>query len=62
VDLKKAKELNIRVVRVPAYSPQAVAEMAISLLCAFNRKLHKAYARTKEYNFGLEGLMGCDLY
>ena len=62
VDLKKAKELGIRTVRVPAYSPQAVAEMAISLLCTFNRKIHKSYARTKEYNFTLEGLIGCDLY
>ncbi len=52
---------KIKVVRVPAYSPYAVAEYTMGLLLTINRKLHKAYNRTREYNFSLNGLMGFDL-
>lgn len=53
---------RIHVVRVPAYSPHAVAEHAVALLLALNRKIHKAYIRTREGNFSLSGLVGFDLY
>lgn len=53
---------RLHVVRVPAYSPHAVAEHAIALLLSLNRKIHKAYARTREGNFTLSGLEGFDLY
>lgn len=56
-----AVEDRLKVVRVPAYSPYAVAEHAITLMMALNRKIHKAYARTKEVNFSLNGLMGFDM-
>lgn len=57
------KELgNLRVARVPAYSPYAVAEHAMGMLLALNRKIHKAYNRTREYNFSLNGLTGVDLH
>jgi len=62
VDLAQAKTLDLTIVRVPAYSPQAVAEHALALILALNRKLHKAYNRTREGNFSLEGLMGFDVY
>ncbi len=62
VDLKAAKELGIPVVRVPQYSPYAVAEHAISLLCTVNRKIHHAYNRVREMNFDISGLLGFDLY
>eukprot|EP01101_Sappina_pedata_P005593 TRINITY_DN2596_c0_g1_i1.p2 TRINITY_DN2596_c0_g1~~TRINITY_DN2596_c0_g1_i1.p2 ORF type:complete len:540 (+),score=283.04 TRINITY_DN2596_c0_g1_i1:160-1620(+) len=62
VDLEACKENNISVVRVPAYSPHAVAEHAISLIMALNRNIHHAYNRTKERNFALAGLMGFDMY
>jgi D-lactate dehydrogenase len=61
VDFKAAFE-KIHVVRVPAYSPYAVAEHAIALLLTLNRKIHRAYNRTKEHNFSLNGLMGFDLH
>lgn len=61
VDLTAA-EGKVRVVRVPAYSPHAVAEHAMGLLLAVNRKLHKAYGRTREFNFSIAGLTGVDLY
>lgn len=61
VDLSLADQLGIAVVRVPAYSPHAVAEHAVALLLAINRKIHKAYARVRELNFSLEGLMGFDI-
>lgn len=61
VDLEAA-EGRIRVVRVPAYSPHAVAEHAMGLLLAVNRKLHRAYARTRDFNFSIAGLTGIDLY
>ncbi len=61
VDLAVAKELGITVVRVPAYSPYAVAEHTVGLVLTLNRKLHRAYARVREGNFSLEGLLGFDL-
>jgi D-lactate dehydrogenase len=62
VDLKAAKELRIRVCRVPAYSPEAVAEHAVAMLLTLNRKTHKAYNRVREQNFSLNGLMGFNLH
>lgn len=62
VDLKVAAELGIPVVRVPEYSPHAVAEHAVALVLALNRKIHRAHARVREGNFSLDGLVGFDLY
>ena len=62
VDLKAAQEMGIGVARVPAYSPYAVAEHAVGLILALNRKLHRAYNRVCEGNFALEGLLGFDLH
>lgn len=62
VDLKTAAALGIKVVRVPAYSPHAVAEHAITLLLALNRKICKANSRIRDNNFTLNGLEGFDLY
>lgn len=62
VDLAAAKELGLRVVRVPAYSPYAVAEHAVTLILALNRKICRASARTHELNFSLDGLVGFDLH
>lgn len=62
VDLVAAKQLNLPVVRVPSYSPHAVAEHAVALLLALNRKTHKAYDRVKEMNFSLNNLVGFDLH
>ena len=62
VDLQRAAELGIEVVRVPAYSPYAVAEHAVALVLMLNRKLYKAYNRVREDNFSLEGLLGFDLH
>lgn len=62
VDVKKASELGIKVVRVPAYSPHAVAEHAVAMILTLNRKTHKAYNRVREGNFSLERLTGFDLY
>ncbi len=61
VDLSRARERGLKVVRVPAYSPHAVAEFAVTLLFALNRRIHKAYNRVREGNFELAGLMGFDL-
>jgi D-lactate dehydrogenase len=61
VDLPAARELGLTVARVPAYSPQAVAEHTAALILCLNRKIHKAYARVREGNFALEGLLGFDL-
>lgn len=61
VDLESTKKYDIKVVRVPAYSPHAVAEHAVSLILTLNRKTHKAYNRIREMNFSLNGLMGFDL-
>lgn len=60
VDLKAAHG-NIHVVRVPAYSPYAVAEHAVALMLTLNRKTHKAYLRTRESNFSITGLTGFDM-
>ncbi len=62
VDVATAKESGIAVVRVPAYSPHAVAEHAVALILTLNRKTHKAYNRVREGNFSLEKLTGFDLY
>lgn len=61
VDLQAAHELGIAVARVPAYSPNAVAEHTVALILSLNRKIHKAYARVREGNFALDGLLGFDL-
>ena len=62
VDLETAAKVGIEVVRVPAYSPYAVAEHAVALVLALNRKIHRASARVREWNFSLEGLVGFDLH
>ena len=62
VDLDAAKQLGIRVVRVPAYSPEAVAEHAIGMMMTLNRHIHRAYQRTREANFSLEGLIGFNMH
>ncbi len=62
VDINYAKEHDMRVVRVPAYSPYAVAEHAMGMLLTLNRKLYRAYNRIREYNFSLNGLTGFDLH
>lgn len=61
VDLKEAYG-KLHILRVPAYSPYAVAEHAMALLLTLNRKIHKAYNRTRENNFSIRGLAGFDLY
>ena len=61
VDVTAARELGLAVVRVPAYSPHAVAEHAIALLLTLNRKIHRAHNRVREHNFSLSGLVGFDL-
>ncbi len=62
VDLEAAKEFDIKIVRVPAYSPYAVAEHAVAMIMTLNRKTHKAYNRVREQNFSLNGLLGFDLH
>lgn len=62
VDLEAAAHLSLPVVRVPAYSPHAVAEHAVALVLALNRKIHRASARVREWNFSLDGLVGFDLF
>ena len=62
VDLRAASRLNLRVVRVPEYSPNSVAEHAVGLMLALNRKLHRAFNRVREFNFSLDGLVGFDMY
>ena len=62
VDLKAAAKLGITVVRVPGYSPCAVAEHTIGVMLALNRKLHRAYNRVREGNFALDGLLGFDMH
>ena len=61
VSLKDINE-RFKVVRVPAYSPHAIAEYTVGLILAVNRKINKAYVRTREGNFSINGLMGVDLY
>lgn len=62
VDLLAAQELGITIVRVPAYSPYAVAEHAIALILTLNRQIHRAYNRIREGNFSLNNLLGFDLH
>lgn len=62
VDLSAAAEFGVKVARVPAYSPYAVAEHAVTLILALNRKICRASARVHELNFSLDGLVGFDLH
>ena len=62
VDLDAARRLGLTVARVPAYSPHAVAEHTVALILALNRKIYRAYARVREMNFALDGLLGFDLH
>jgi D-lactate dehydrogenase len=62
VDVKTATELGMTIVRVPAYSPYAVAEHTIGLILTLNRKIHRAYNRVREDNFSLDGLLGFDVH
>lgn len=62
VDLEAAREFGMQVCRVPAYSPQAVAEHAVAMILTLNRKTHKAYNRVREQNFSLNGLLGFDMH
>ncbi|HHT67540.1 MAG TPA: 2-hydroxyacid dehydrogenase [Erysipelotrichaceae bacterium] len=62
VDLKSAYKNKIHVARVPAYSPYAVAEHTFALILSLNRHIHKAYIRSRDFNFNLESLTGFDLY
>lgn len=61
VDLQAAAEHGVTVVRVPAYSPHAVAEHTVAMMLSLNRRLHKAYNRVREGDFRLEGLLGFDM-
>lgn len=62
VDLEAARQLGIRIMRVPGYSPEAVAEHAMALALACNRRLYKAYNKVRENDFSLSGLMGFNFY
>lgn len=62
LDVAAAKELGLKVCRVPAYSPEAVAEHAMAIVLTLNRKTHKAYNRIREQNFSLNGLLGFNLF
>ncbi|MBG6029864.1 2-hydroxyacid dehydrogenase [Proteus hauseri] len=62
VDLEAAAELGITVVRVPAYSPEAIAEHAVGMMLSLNRRIHRAYQRTRDANFSLEGLTGFNMH
>jgi D-lactate dehydrogenase len=62
VDLYSAEKLELTVVRVPAYSPYAVAEHTVGLIMALNRKIHRAYFRVRDGNFSIEGLLGFELH
>jgi alanine dehydrogenase len=61
VDMEAARRLGIAVVRVPAYSPNAVAEHTLALILALNRNIHRAYNRVRDRNFALSGLVGFDV-
>jgi len=61
VDLEAAAKYGIRIVRVPAYSPNAVAEYTVGLMLSLNRKIHRAYCQVREGNFSLNGLLGFDM-
>jgi D-lactate dehydrogenase len=62
VDLAAARDLDLTLLRVPAYSPYAVAEHAVAMILSLNRKIHRAYNRVREGNFALDGLLGFDLH
>lgn len=62
VDLPAAERWGLKVVRVPAYSPHAVAEHTVGLMLSLNRKIHRAYSRVREGNFSLAGLLGFDFF
>jgi D-lactate dehydrogenase len=62
VDLVSAEALNIKVVRVPAYSPYAVAEHTAAMILSLNRKIYRAHNRVREMNFSLDGLLGYDIH
>ncbi|NQZ66196.1 MAG: NAD(P)-binding domain-containing protein [Mycoplasmatales bacterium] len=62
INLKSANKYGIKIWRVPAYSPEAVSEFALTLLMAINRNIHLSYSRTKDKNFSLEGLEGDTIY
>jgi len=62
VDLKAASELGVIVTRVPAYSPYAIAEHTVGLILTLNRGIHRAFARVRDRNFALGGLLGFDLH
>jgi D-lactate dehydrogenase len=62
VDLRAAEDAGLTVMRVPAYSPHAVAEFTVGLMLAVDRRIHRAYARVRDGNFSLEGLLGSDLH
>ena len=62
VDMEEAEKLGVTIMTVPAYSPEAVAEHAMALALAANRRIHKAYIKVRENNFSLQGLAGFDLY
>ena len=61
IDLKAAQD-KIRVVRVPEYSPYSIAEHTVALMLTLNRKIHRAYFRTRDSNFSLNGLLGFDMH
>lgn len=62
IDRETAQKLNMTILRVPAYSPMAIAEHALALMMTLNRKTHKAYNRIRDHNFTLEGLLGFDMH
>lgn len=62
VDLEAATEFGVKVMRVPGYSPEAVAELAMTLAMSVNRHIHKAYSRVRENNYSLNGLVGMDFH
>ena len=62
VDLEAAAALGLQVVRVPAYSPEAVAEHTVGLMMTLNRRIHRAYQRTRDANFSLDGLTGFNMH
>ncbi|MFD2176248.1 2-hydroxyacid dehydrogenase [Veronia pacifica] len=62
VDIEKAASLGLEVVRVPAYSPESIAEHTLGLMLSLNRRIHRAYQRTREANFSLEGLTGYNFH
>ncbi|UGA57449.1 2-hydroxyacid dehydrogenase [Vibrio sp. VB16] len=62
VDAEAAKSIDMKIARVPAYSPESIAEHAVGLMMTLNRRFHKAYQRTRDANFSLEGLVGFNFH